>query len=103
MNNDYGFEKFCNTTLKTLDKYAPRKAKHANGNQIPFMTKDLSKIITKRLRLRNKHFKNNNEENRKLYTKQRNYCVSLLRKTKKAYYENLDEEKFLTANFFGKQ
>ena len=47
MNNDYGFEKFCNTTLKTLDKYAPRKAKHANGNQIPFMTKDLSKIIRK--------------------------------------------------------
>ena len=30
---------------------------------------------------------------RKLYTKQRNYCVSLLRKTKKASYENLDERK----------
>ena len=54
------------------------------------MTKDLSKNIMKRSR--NKYLKYN-EENRKLYTKQRNYCVSLLRKTKKAYYENLDERK----------
>ena len=60
---------------------------------MPFMTKDLSKNIMKKSRLRNKFLKNNNEENRKLYTKQRNYCVSLLRKTKKAYYENLHERK----------
>ena len=93
VNNDYGFEKFYNITLKILDKYAPRKTKHARGNQMAFMTKDLSKNIMKRSRLRNKYLKNNNEENRKLYAKQRNYCVSLLRKTKKAYYENLDERK----------
>ena len=54
VNNDYGFEKVCNITLKTLDKYTPRKAKHATGNQIPFMTKDLSKNIMKRSRLRKK-------------------------------------------------
>ena len=60
---------------------------------MPFMTKDLSRNIMKRSRLRNKYLKNNNEENRKLYAKQRNYCVSLLRKTKKAYYENLDQRK----------
>ena len=35
--------------------------------------------------------KKDNEENRKLHVKQRNYCSSLLRKTKKAYHENLDE------------
>ena len=61
-NSDYGFENFCNITLETLDKYAPSKAKHAGGNQIPFMTKDLSKNIMKRSRLRNKHFKNNTED-----------------------------------------
>ena len=48
VNNDYEFEKFCNITLETLHTYAPRKAKHARGNQIPFMTKDLSKNIMKR-------------------------------------------------------
>ena len=26
------------------------------------------------------------------YTKQRNFCVSLLRKTKKRYFENLNEK-----------
>ena len=94
VNNDYGFEKFCNITLKTLDKHDLRKAKHARGNQMPFKTKDLSKNIMKRSRLQNKYLKNNKAENRKLYAKQRNHCVSLLRKTKKAYYENLDERKF---------
>ena len=48
VNNDYGFEKFRNITLKTLDKYTPRKVKHARGNQMPLMTKDLSKNIMKR-------------------------------------------------------
>ena len=45
VNNDYGFERLCNITLKTLDNYAPGKVKHARDNQIPFMTKDLSKNI----------------------------------------------------------
>ena len=73
VNNDCGFEKFYNTTLKTLDKYVPPKAKNARGNQMTLVTKDLSKNITKRSRLRDKYLKNNNEENRSLYTKQRNY------------------------------
>ena len=68
VNNNYGFEKLCSITLKTLDKYSPRKAKYARGNQMPFMTKNLSKNIMKRSRLRKKYLKNNNEENRKLYT-----------------------------------
>ena len=81
-------EKFCNITLKTLDMYAPRKAKHARGTQMPIMTKDLSKNM-KRSRLRNKYLKNNGEENRKLYTKQRNYFIFLLRKTKKTLLRKL--------------
>ena len=100
--SNYGFGKFCNITLKTLDKYALRKAKHARVNQMPFMTKDFSKNIMKRSRLRNKYLKNDNKENRKLYARQRNYCLSLLRKTKKAYYENLDERKISDHKLFWK-
>ena len=73
--------------------HPPHKAKHGRGNQMSLMTKNISKNVMKRSRLRNKYSKNNNKENRKLDTKQRNYCVSLLRKTKKAYYENLNERK----------
>ena len=54
------------------------KANLARGSQMPFMTKDLSENTMKRSRLRNKYFKNNNEAKRKLYVKQRNYCLSLL-------------------------
>ena len=66
------------------------------------MTKDLSKNIMKRSRLRNKYLNNTNEENSKLYAQQRNYCVSLLRKTKKFYYENLDGRKISDNKLFWK-
>ena len=57
VNNDYGFEKFCNITLETLDNYVQRKAKHARCNQMPFMKKDLFKNVMKKSRLRNKYLK----------------------------------------------
>ena len=41
VNTDSGFEKFCNIMLKTLGKYAQCIAKHARGNQMLFMTKDI--------------------------------------------------------------
>ena len=43
-----------------------------------------------RSRLRNNFLKNKTEESKKLYNKQRNLCVSLLRKTKRAYFSQLD-------------
>ena len=58
-----------------------------------FMTRGLSKEIMKRSRLSNRFLKNESQENRMLYTQQRNYCVSLLRKTKIRYYANLNEKK----------
>jgi len=45
-----------------------------------------------RSRLKNKYLKNRNETNKRNYKKQRKY-VSLLKKTKQKYYENLDEKK----------
>ena len=50
-----------------------------------------------RSRLRNKYLKHKTEENRLLYTQQRNKCVSLLRKTKMNYYGNLND-KNITGN-----
>ena len=92
VNNDNGLERFCKTAIETLNKIAPIKKKYARGNQMPFMTKELSKEIMLRSRLRNKFLTGKTDENRFLYTQQRNKCVALLRKTKKTYYENLDEK-----------
>ena len=55
------------------------------------MNKTLSKEIMKRTRLRNKFLRNKNDCNKREFSKQRNYCVSLVRKSKKLY-SNLDEK-----------
>ena len=44
----------------------------------------------KRLRLGSNLLKNRIGENKTLYTKQRNYCVSLLKKSKKKYFADLN-------------
>ena len=93
VNNDRGFEKFCDMSIKPLHKHAPIKKKYKRGNQMPFVTKDLSKAIMKRSKLRNNYSRNKIDANRMLYKKQRNYCVSLLRKSKTNYYVKLDEKK----------
>ena len=43
-------------------------------------------------RLRNIYLKNRSDNNKREYNKQRNYCVSLLRKTKTNFYANLNEK-----------
>ena len=78
------------------------REKIVRGNQMPFITKDLSKAIMKRSRLRNNFLKNRTGENKTLYTKQRNYCVSLLKKSKKKYFANLNEKDILDNKLFWK-
>ena len=61
---------FCVININILNRHAPRQRKHAKGNQMPFITKHLSKAIMRRSRLRNDFLKNRKEENKVLYTKQ---------------------------------
>ena len=77
VNNNDGLQRFCDININILNRHAPRKRKHARGNQMPFITKDLSKAIMKRSKLRNNFLKNRTKENKTLYTKQWNYCVLL--------------------------
>ena len=42
------------------------------------------------------------DENKRKYSKQRNYCVSVLRKTEKNYYNNLNEKKITDNKTFWK-
>ena len=86
------FDEFFNMRRSTLDQHAPRKQKYARGNHMPFMNKILSKEIMKRTKLCNKFLKERTDESKKQYTSQRNYCVSLLKKTKKNYYNSLNEK-----------
>ena len=56
------------------------------------MNNILSKEIMKRAKLRNKFLKDRTDESKKRYASQRNCCVSLLKKTKKNYYNSLNEK-----------
>ena len=75
-----GLEKFLQICINTLDQFAPRKKKYVRGNNMPFFNKALSSAHKKRTQLRNRFLKKRSYENKKLYTEQRNFCVSLLRK-----------------------
>ena len=80
---------FLNNFKNLLNKHAPFKKKSIRTNKSNFMTRKLSKAITKRFKLRNRLLKEKSEGSRKAYTTQRNYCVNLLRKTKREYLANI--------------
>ena len=66
------------------------------------MTKALRKAIMVRSKLKNKYNKNRTGKNWKSYKKQRNLCVSLLRKTKKDYFNDLNIKNITDSKAFWK-
>ena len=89
LNDPDCFYKVC---VEVLNQHAPQKKKHVRGKNKPFLNKTLSKAIMQRTKLRNKFLKDPTEHNKTSYTKQRNWCVSLLRKEKNEYFANLNEK-----------
>ena len=83
------YQHFLNIFLDILNKHAPIKKKYIRANQSNFMTRKLSKAIMKRSKLRNRFLKEKSETSRKAYNIQRNYCVNLLRKSKREYFANI--------------
>ena len=72
-----------------MNRTAPLKQKHVRANNSPFINKTILRAIMKRTRLKNK-FKYQCEGNKRAYNVQRKLCVSLVRKAKKDYFDNLD-------------
>ena len=91
-NSINGINKSQEIRFNTVGIFAPRKKKYLQGNNMPFIKKNLVNAQRKRTRLRIKFLKNKIECNRVFYNKQRNLCGSLLTKTKKDYYGNLNEK-----------
>ena len=90
--NSNGLEKFLQICIKTVDKMAPIKKKYVRDNNMPFFNKELSGAHKKRTQLRNRFLKKRSNQNKKLYSKERNFSVSLLRKTKRHHYANLNHK-----------
>ena len=88
--------------MEQLNKQAPMKEKYVRANNAALINKNLSKVFMNRSRLRNIYPKQPNIINKSNYKKQRNYCVNLLRKSTKEYYETLDLNKIIDNKLFWK-
>ena len=94
------FEHLVNSALNYINQTIPLKSRYIRANQVPYMMKIISKVIMVGSRLKNKYMKNISEENKRNHTRQRNYCVKLLRKEN--FFANLDTQTLLTTKPFGK-
>ena len=54
---------FCDVFVSVLDRHAPLKRNMIRGNQGPFMTKQVTKAIMNRSKLRNRYIKWPSREN----------------------------------------
>ena len=91
--------------MRSPDKNALLKKKYTRTNHLPFMNKELSKTTMHGSKLPNSFLRNRSNGNEKMYSKQRNYYVSLLRRVKLNYYNNVNEKKkkkLLMIKSFGK-
>ena len=87
---EMSYDDFKNIFMSTLNSHAPERKKIVRGNQEPFVSQTLSKAIMHRSKLKNIYHEIPNELNKNNYKKQRNFCVNLLRREKKKYFNNLD-------------
>ena len=87
LENTTSFEELEKIFMDLLNKFASLKCKFLRANHSKFMMKELSKAIMLRTRFRHQL---KTPEAKGKYNKQRNICVSLIRKAKRNYYESLD-------------
>ena len=88
-NSELAYEKFQMLYSEVVDKHAPLKHRILRGNQALFMTKDLSKQIMVRSRLRNKFNKRKATQNWNAYKAQRNKCISIRRENIRNHFSSL--------------
>ena len=88
--NSLDFGGLKNGLMELLNEVAQLKTKFLRANHSKFVTKDVSKAIMLRTKLRNQFLKNRTLEARTNKNKQSNICVTFAKKAKRNYYENLD-------------
>ena len=88
-NSDFEFDLFKAVLNEAIQKYASIKQRYVRANQAPFINETIDKEIMKRSRLRNKFLKTKSDIDRKAYNKQRDLCVSLIRREKKNFFDNI--------------
>ena len=91
------FQNLLKSFCQYLTSMLQKKQKFIRANKSNFVTKSLRKAIMKRSKLPNEYLRERANEAKSLYNKQRNFCVSILRKNKRDYFGNLSN-KIVTDN-----
>ena len=88
-NGELKYDDLTNIFRSTLDNHAALKQKQLRGNQAPFMTKELSKAITTRSRIKNKYNKCSSREKFLALKQIKNKCTNLTLTVKNNILQNL--------------
>ena len=96
------FDLFKAALNEAIQKHAPIKQRYVRTNQASLINKTLNKEIIKRSRLRNKFLNTKRDIDRKLYNKQRNLCVNLIRQESKNFFNNINTRDITDNKIFWK-
>ena len=99
-NGGVKYDDLTNIFQSTLDNHAPLKQKQVMGDQAPFMTKELSKPVMTRSRIKNKYNKWPSIENFLALKQIKNKCANLTMTAKKQYFAKSAENQPLTNKSF---
>ena len=97
-----GINAFSFICCEVLNKHAPQKQRYLCAKHKPFINAEIAEAIMIRNRMRYRFLKHRSDENRRLFQKQRNKCVSLLRKAKKECFLSLNINKVVDNKCFWK-
>ena len=94
------YSTFSDIFRSVLDRHALLKWKMIRGNQGPFMTKQISKAIMSRCKLRNRYIKWPSRENFLDDKKAKNTCNNLSKYAKKSYFDKVTSKGFVSNKAF---
>ena len=80
---------FVHMFMTRLNIHAPIKHKYTTNDNL-FVTKEMHKAIMTRSKVRNRYYKLKTVEAELAYKRQRNICTTLLKKSKRKYYGDLN-------------
>ena len=99
-SNNEIYPTFTKVFRLVLDKHPPRKVKKVRGNQGPFMTKELSKAIMNKSKIRNKYQKWPSRENVLALKEAKKFFNKLPKSVKKAYFRKATGKCFVNNKAF---
>ena len=94
------YSNFTKVFRLVLDKYTPLKVKKVRENQGPFMTKELSKAIMNKSKIRNKYQKWPSRENFLTLKEAKTFCNKLTKSVKRAYFRKATGKGFVNNKAF---